>query len=290
MNILITGNRGFVGRHFSKNLRKEHYIFGVDISDGTDCRDFFKEDSRKFDLTIHLAAIVGGRLNIDGNPLSVATDLSIDAEMFNWAIRTGQENIVYFSSSAAYPIKYQTFQEYKTLSEDMVDFNDLSLPDMTYGWSKLTGEYLASFARDRGLRVLVFRPFSGYGPDQALDYPFPSFIARGVHRSDPFDIWGDGTQERDFIHIDDIVDATMKAVELGLNDTFNLGTGRATDFLQLAQLVTDQVGYSPQYRFHTDKPSGVSRRVANIEKTSSFYVPQISLEEGIAEAIHKYAI
>ena len=60
-----------------------------------------------FDLIVHLAAIVGGRDTIENYPLAVGTDLSIDAEFFNWAVRTKQSKIIYFSSSAAYPIHFQ---------------------------------------------------------------------------------------------------------------------------------------------------------------------------------------
>ena len=106
MKILITGHKGFVGRNFVKAL-PDSEITGIDLKDGNDCRDFFKTNTDQFDLVIHLAAIVGGRATIEGEPLSVATDLSIDAEFFNWVQRTKPINTVYFSSSAAYPIVLQ---------------------------------------------------------------------------------------------------------------------------------------------------------------------------------------
>ena len=94
MRILITGHCGFVGRAFRRYFDgARHEIAGIDIKEGNDARDFFKIDDRRFDLVVHLAAIVGGRLTIEGNPISVATDLSIDAEMFNWAVRTGQPRL-----------------------------------------------------------------------------------------------------------------------------------------------------------------------------------------------------
>src|SRR5882762_4540552 len=99
-------------------------------------------------------------------------------------------------------------------------------PDMTYGWAKLTGEVLAGYAIQAGLQVQVFRPFSGYGEDQALDYPFPSFIDRALRWAEPFEIWGDGTQTRDWIHIDDIVGATLAAIDQDVKGPINLGWGR----------------------------------------------------------------
>ncbi len=187
MKILITGDAGFVGTHF-RNALTEHEIVGVDIKNGLDARHFFATDNTYFDLVIHLAAIVGGRATIEGAPLSVAVDLAIDAELFQWALRTRPARIVYYSSSAAYPIKLQGHGSTHKLKESDIDLDDIQSPDLTYGWAKLTGEMLAKYAENEGLRVHVFRPFSGYGEDQALDYPFPSFIARGGRRENPFKI------------------------------------------------------------------------------------------------------
>ena len=108
MKILITGHLGFVGRSFLHYFKNNHDITGIDLKEGKDCRDFFKHSTEQFDLIIHLAAIVGGRETIENEPLSVATDLSIDSEFFNWVIKTKQPRVVYFSSSAAYPVHLQS--------------------------------------------------------------------------------------------------------------------------------------------------------------------------------------
>ena len=73
--VLITGHKGFVGRHYLKYFKEKGIeVVGVDIKEGNDCRDFFKVNNEKFDLVIHLAAIVGGRETIENDPLAVATD------------------------------------------------------------------------------------------------------------------------------------------------------------------------------------------------------------------------
>ena len=283
MKILITGDAGFVGRNFRKHL-ESHEIVGVDIVNGLDARDFFRTDNTHFDQVIHLAAVVGGRKMIEGSPLALAVDLSIDAEMFSWALRTKPKNISYFSSSAAYPIFLQAPGMPATrLQESFIDLSFIQTPDMTYGWAKLTGEMLATHARAEGLKVQVFRPFSGYGEDQALDYPFPSFIARGLQRKNPFEIWGDGNQVRDFIHIDDICKAVITAWETDI-ETVNLATGRPTSFNELARLVADAAGYKPDFKHLEAEPVGVAYRVGNPSLIKTFYIPTISLEEGIQRA------
>jgi nucleoside-diphosphate-sugar epimerase len=285
MKILITGDAGFVGRAFHRALdNKGHDITGIDIANGIDCRDFFKKDDTKYDVVIHLAAIVGGRATIEGNPLAVATDLAIDSDMFQWAIRTKPKHVVYFSSSAAYPIYLQRLAYKQSLRENDINLDHIRTPDLSYGWAKLTGETLARYARNEGLSVTVLRPFSGYGSDQALDYPFPSLIERAKRKADPFDIWGTGEQTRDFIHIDDIVAATFEAVKNKIN-TLNLCTGRPTSFIQLAEMTMLQAGYLAPIRKHPGKPSGVEYRVGNPTKMLEIYTPKISLEEGIARAL-----
>ena len=288
MKILITGHRGFVGKHFTKYYRdKGHEVFGVDITADTprDARDFFRKDDIQWDLVIHLAAVVGGRATIEGNPLSVAVDLSIDAEMWQWAIRTKQKRVVYFSSSAAYPIELQTREDHVSLAEHMIDLNNLRNPDLTYGWSKLTGEYLAQFAAAEGVKTHIFRPFSGYGEDQALDYPFPSFIRRGKLKEDPFDVWGDGMQTRDFVHIDDIVETVNAAIEQDCRDPLNIGTGRPTSFLDLAVMVAKEANYRPTILPHPEKPTGVFWRVADPTLSFQVWQPRITLEEGIRRSL-----
>ena len=285
MKILITGDEGFVGTNFKRHLdSKNNQITGIDIKNGRDVRDFFAKDDTKFDVVIHLAAIVGGRATIEGNPLAVAADLAIDADLFQWALRTRPGHLVYFSSSAAYPIFLQRAEYKQKLKEWDINLDHIRTPDMTYGWAKLSGEKLASYARAEGLGITVLRPFSGYGTDQSLDYPFPSFIKRGREKEAPFNVWGKGTQVRDFIHIEDIVRATFEAITNKV-EVSNLCSGRATSFIDLAELVMMQAGYLAEIKTNPTAPVGVAYRVGDTRKMLSFYEPRISLEEGIDRAL-----
>jgi nucleoside-diphosphate-sugar epimerase len=238
-------------------------------------------------LVIHLAAIVGGREMIENEPLAVATDLSIDSEMFNWAVRTGQPKVVYYSSSAAYPIKYQKENSEVKMKESFIDLNAIENPDFTYGWSKLTGELLASFAKKQGVKVYIFRPFSGFGEDQDLTYPIPSFVNRVMNRVEEFEIWGDGTQVRDFIYIDDIVKATMKAVELDIQEPINLGSGNPISFNEVAETLFDIAKWRPKggIKHLRHKPVGVMYRCGNCSKMDEFYTLEYDLEKALTRIL-----
>ena len=105
-------------------------------------------------------------------------------------------------------------------------------------------------------------------------------------KKDPFEIWGNGEQVRDFIHITDIVDAVDEAIKQDVEGPGNLGSGTPTSFIQLKEMVCEQMNYQPEVKF-LDKPVGVMYRCCDNNKMLSFYTPKISLEEGISKAIRK---
>lgn len=291
LRILITGHAGFVGSLFYKRLTSDgHQVIGADINAvdskfRMDARDLFRYSDTKFDLVFHFAAIVGGRETIENNPLKVATDLAIDADLWQWALRTRPGRVIYYSSSAVYPNYLQTPERDHRLTEADQDINDFRQPDLTYGFAKLAGEYQAQFVQQAGIPVSLFRPFSGYGETQSLDYPFPSFIDRARRRVKSFDIWGDGEQARDFIHIDDIYGATMAAIENDVRGPINLGWGRKTTFNQLAEMCLAVSGQKAEINHLTEKPVGVMNRVSDNTKMLSFYQPKVTLEHGIARSL-----
>jgi nucleoside-diphosphate-sugar epimerase len=293
VKVFVSGNAGFIGSALARALKtRGDEVAGLDIINGPqfDALDFFRTDNTRYDLAIHAAAVIGGREGIDGSPLAVATNLALDAWYFNWLIRTGTPRAVYFSSSAAYPVDLQDdHATARELSEEDIRIGRWSFgtPDAVYGWAKLTGEVLAEHARAAGCSVLVCRPFSGYGELQGLNYPFPSIVARAARREDPLDIWGDGEQVRDWIHVDDVVAATLAALDAGEEWATNLGTGIPTSFNELAAQVVEQVGdgYNPTIRHLLDKPTGVAYRVADPTRMLALHKPAVSLREGIRRAL-----
>lgn len=284
---LITGSSGFVGRHFAHHLWNDWSLYPVDIASEhpRDCRKGFKKDMwADADLVIHAAATIPPIDQRTDNDLAVANDLSIDADMFQWAARNRPGKIVYFSSSAAYPVNLQQSEHY--LSETDLDLGALVMPDAMYGMTKLVGELQVRELRKLGVDVLVVRPFTGYGTDQSLDYPFPAFIKRALERRSVFDIWGSGTQVRDFIHIDDIVNGVMAMVDAGFDGTVNLGTGVPTTLYDFAKMVIAEApGYSPAIRLNKAKPDGAIFRCCHPSLLHTLYEPKVTLQEGIKRAL-----
>lgn len=293
---LITGAAGFIGRHFAKRLMADGWqVDQVDTAfpggRAMDCRDWLAASDTHVGLAVHCAAVVGGRATIDGRPLDVAVNFELDAAFARWCLRTRPEHVVYFSSSAAYPVDLQDPRQmgrsHYALREEDIDLDEIRQPDAIYGLSKLVGETLMRHLEREGVKVHVFRPFSGYGPpgDQPDDYPFPTFIARALRREDPFVVWGDGLQVRDWIAVEDIVGAVLAAVEVDVHGPLNLGSGIPVSFDELAAMVCAAVGYSPTIQRLPDAPTGVRYRACDPTRMLEVYRPRITLEDGIRQAL-----
>jgi nucleoside-diphosphate-sugar epimerase len=327
MRILITGAAGFVGRHMMHHfIQQGQEVIGIDNylpgggsilpynwmssikidPDKTyiheiDCIRFFENNNTThFDLVLHLAAVVGGRQTIEKSPLSVATDLAIDAAMWKWAAKVRPGRVVYFSSSAAYPISTQTLKLQHQLIESDLDVGCriYGIPDNTYGWAKMTGEYLGNVASViHDVDYVVYRPFSGYGEDQGSEYPMSAIVNRALAvPADKFDIdvWGSGKQVRDWIHIDDIVNIVNDScMLLPSGAVMNLSSGIGTNMDLLATTTLAMVRNDPYMVFDvkhmTSMPEGVMYRVGNTNFRKLFYnKPLITLEQGIERMINHF--
>jgi len=244
-----------------------------------------------FDEVYHLASVIGGRSIIEGDPLAVGIDLAIDSCFFLWAAKLKKaKRILYASSSAAYPISKQMGKKAIPLRENMIDFvRGVFQPDMTYGWSKITGEYLAKIASQKyGLKVSVVRPFSGYGEDQDLSYPVPAIALRVAAHQNPVKVWGSGEQGRDFVYIDDCIKACVLACRKISDATaVNIGSGKLTTFKELAELMIKIENYKAEVKGQKGKPVGVSKRFCDTTKAKKIlgWRPLVLLEEGLKKVL-----
>ncbi|MEH1129560.1 NAD-dependent epimerase/dehydratase family protein [Micromonospora sp. CPCC 206061] len=244
-----------------------------------------------FDDVYHLAARVGGRLTMDRRPLFIAENLAIDAAFFSWVAEHTDSigRVLYMSSSATYPVEMQRFGGNAALHEALVDQHSGMGTDGVYGWSKLTGEFLArNVSAKAGIHVACVRPFSGYGPGQARSYPVTAIAERAIARVDPLPVWGPGVQQRDFLFVSDLVAGARRALDrISGGTAVNLGTGIGTTFREVAESLARCVGYSPTVVSDPAKPVGAEVRVADTELMAALldWRPSVSLDTGLAHVV-----
>ncbi len=285
-SVLVTGSAGFVGRYMCKELEaRGAEVYTLDLKTEGDMQLILPQIDKRFDLVIHLAYHVGGRRAIDGSPMNLAANTTLDAVLFDWALRTRQKQVLYFSSSAAYPIKLQNGKRPVLLKEIDIEFGNASEPDANYGWAKLTGERMAYAAMASGLPVHIVRPFSGYATDQDLDYPFPSLVKRVKERNKKIEVWGSADQTRDWIHITDVVRGSLAVVEAEPGTPVNLCTGIPTSMSNLVRMMCREIGHKPDIEVLKDMPMGVMHRVGDPALFFRIYNPHVSIEESVQLAM-----
>lgn len=270
MRALVTGSAGFVGRHMvNELLRRGWDVTAVDVQPAdygwqSDLITWLHGDHNRYELVVHAAARSPHRAAIDGDPGMHPYNVMLDGALFDWAIRTRQYRVLYLSSCAA-----------------------LDGPVDDYAATKLIGERLAAAARRADVPVTVVRPYSGYGADQSPDFPFRAIVERARRGDDPFEIWGDGSQVRDWIHVDDVVAGALAVAESGTEEPVSLCTGRGVTMVELARYACLEAGYPapPEFTFRADRPAGVAYRVGDPSAMRCYYEPMVPLEVGVKRAL-----
>ena len=301
--VLVTGAAGFLGRWFVRyHISQGDRVVGVDdLSNphsfwpqelehrvNLDAGKFFERRTTIFDLAYHFAAPVGGRVKIEDDPLFNADSLRLDSLFFRWAIKK-IGIAVYPSSSAVYGVQLQEGNGL-SLHEGMFHPGTTTwlAPDQMYGFTKMVGEMLAWKAEGYGLNTLCIRPFSGYGEGQSLEYPVPSILTRAKAKEDPLVIWGTGQQMRDFVHVEDVVGATISRLNAGIfgYQAMNIASGKPISFYSVAQTAARLVGYDPNIQVDLSKPAGVSSRHGDPSTMLDYYRdPLIPLEQGLGRVL-----
>lgn len=318
-SVLVTGGASFIGSHLVDKLVQLGANVSVldDLSSGrlenleeSEHRiKFAKKDLeyiskgeirslfRDQDIVFHLAAVHGGRGYIQTHPADVCSNLSIDHHVFEAAAASNLENVVYSSTACVYPdaLQSKVGSEYK-LKESDSDPTRLDFPmsaDIEYGWGKLMGEIqLNAFIKQYGMKGCPVRFVTTYGPRENETHAIIALIFKAIARIDPYSIWGNGNQERDFTYVEDIVDGTLMAAERIFDGTpINLGTGKKSKIIETVEQICNILNWKPQkFKFEEYMPVGpLSRALDNTRaKDMLGWEPKFSLEEGLRRTIEWY--
>jgi len=242
-------------------------------------------------IVFHLAADHGGRGYVDLHQAACATNLALDGMLFRAAFRAGVEKVVYASSACVYPNGLQTDPSKELyLTEAMIGppFD----ADNMYGWAKVMGEMtLRAYYRDWGLRSVSLRYFTVYGPRGQENHAVIAMIARAFTKQDPFVVWGNGEQIRNWTHVSDIVSGTLLAAEKIEDGTgINLGTTERIHVIDAVQEVLRYTGHGARIEFHPEMPTGPLNRVADNSLAMRLlgWEPKVYFMDGLRQTIDWY--
>lgn len=243
-------------------------------------------------VIFHLAADHGGRGYVDTQQLGPATNLTLDGMVFKAAAESGVERVIYASSGCVYPDFLQTdVRELLYLTEDKV--GPPFEPDNMYGWAKLTAEKtLEAYATQGQLKTASCRYFTVYGPRATESHAVIAMIARAFIRQDPYVVWGNGEQIRNWTHVDDIVEGTILAAEnIEDGSSVNIGTMERTRVLDAVKLIGDYMDFDPNVELHPEMPTGPMNRVADnslARKLFDGWEPKTPFADGVRRTIDWY--
>ena len=313
-HILVTGGASFISSHLIDHLtaRGARRIRVVDdLSSGrlsnlqghidAGIVEFRKADLlapgvaqqsvEGIDVVFHLAAIHGGRGFVDLHQAACAQNLAMDGMLIKAAYEAGVSKFVFASSGCVYPNHLQTDVEQELyLTEDMV--GPPYDADNLYGWAKLMAELtLKAYAKDFGLKAASCRFFTVYGERGVENHAVIAMIARAFVRQNPFEVWGDGTQIRNWTYVGDIARGMVLAAEkIDDGTAVNLGTEERTRVIDAVHEVLRYTSREAEIKLLPHMPTGPLNRVASnrLAKELLGWQPEMRFLDGLHRTIDWY--
>ncbi len=312
--ILVTGGASFIGSHLVDRLidgGAERIRVVDDLSSGELANiqghiDSGRVEAMKLDLLLpgaaqeavagvdtvfHLAAIHGGRGYVELHQAECAKNLALDGMLIKAAQQAHVDKFVFASSGCVYPNHLQQdVTEELYLTEEMA--GPPYDPDGMYGWAKLMGEKtLQAYYKTYGMKAASCRFFTVYGERGVENHAVMAMIARAFIGQKPFEVWGDGTQVRNWTYVGDIVDGMVLSAQLIDDGTaVNLGTMERTRVIDAVNEVLRYTGQQAQIKLLRDMPTGPLNRVASnaLGKNLLGWEPKMKFLDGLHRTIDWY--
>jgi GDP-L-fucose synthase len=290
--VWVAGHRGMVGSALVRRLEKENCTIlttgrdRLDLRNGNAVQGWMRDSAPE--VVILAAARVGGIVANDSWPADFLYDnLAIENAIIHGAFETQVEKLLFLGSSCIYP-KFAP----QPISEDALLTGPLEPTNEWYAIAKIAGIKLCqAYRRQHGRDYISAMPTNLYGPGDNFDltssHVIPALL-RKAHKAKAagagsITIWGTGTPRREFLHVDDCVDALVFLLKNYSEDSHvNVGCGMDVTIDELARLVMQAVGFEGTLEHDTSKPDGTPRKLmSNAKLTAMGWTPKISLPEGL---------
>jgi len=310
--ILVTGAGGFIGGHLVRHLMDQGFAniravdkkpldewyqrfpdvenLVLDLQEKEACEISAKGATRVYNL----AADMGGMGFIENNKALCMLSVLINTHLVMAAAQAGVKKYFYSSSACVYPAYRQTDTDVTALKES--DAYPAEAED-GYGWEKLFSERMCRhFMEDFGLDVAVARFHNVYGPYGTWDggrEKAPAAICRKVitallDGNNELEIWGDGSQTRSFMYIDDCLKGIDKLCASNFHDPINLGSAELVSINQLVDIVEEIAGVTLKRNYKLDAPKGVAGRNSDNALIQELFgwEPDTRLRDGMEKTYH----
>lgn len=314
VRVLVTGGAGFIGsslverlvleeanvrvidnlwrgsldnlatRNGSHVIDLESTFHLADLTEYNKCLELIRD----VDWVYHLADVVGGvQFALNNEMFIFRQNILINTNVLSACVANGIPNYVYVGTACSYPKHLQMAQGIVPLRENQTYPAE---PESSYGWSKLMGEYEAELAQKSGkINVGLLRLHNVYGPRAPFEgdsaQVLPSLIRKAVRSpEEQFIVWGSGNQYRDFVYVDDVVEALMLVSKRGMNKgLIQIGSEQATMIREAAEIIAQIEGKPIPITYDTSKPEGDRGRIAvcDIARKVLGWRMEVTFEEGL---------
>ena len=307
-NVLITGASGFIGSNLIKKLlkKKQYNIFAtihkknlriknkkinyqkVDLKNINHCLKVTK----KIDYVFMCAANSSGAKIIQDNPLAhFSPNIIMNTNMLEASHKNNVKKFIFISSSTVYPLTNYPVSE---KDAKFIFFEKYYI----VGWMKRFSEIMCTIYKDKiknQMRTLVVRPGNLYGVYDKFNKEeskvIPALIRRIIEKQNPMEVWGDGKDLKDFLYIDDFIEALIKVSFSNKDvDIINIASGRTVTVQSILSKILKIEKFKPKIYFDSSKPTLIPRRSINISKLKRNFrwKQKTSLESGLKKTIQWY--
>jgi UDP-glucose 4-epimerase len=299
MRIFITGGAGFIGIHLCKKLLKlDHTITVYDDFSNSSQENFLSKingkinlitgnildypslehSMNKHDVVIHLAAKISVSDSVKNPESTFDVNVNGTTNVLESCAKNNVSKIIVTSTAAV----YQNVSEQTILDES----SDVG-PSSPYGESKLEMEHkIISFTSKNDINAVILRLFNVYGIGQSLEYAgvITKFLD-DIESNNDLTIFGDGKQTRDFVYIDDVVDAIIFSINTPNFGIYNIASGDSTSIINLAHILIKQSSKNLKLQFNSSRQGEIKFSTASILKAKKYlnFEPNFEISQGLAK-------